>query len=52
MDLEEGDLWRLGDADLCDDRSNLLCGEFFKLTLALPNVDYANTCIGLGYPVK
>src|SRR5580704_3351498 len=52
MDVEECDLWRLGDAHLCGNWSNLLPGKFLKFLLALPHVDYADTCVGLGYPMK
>src|ERR1700739_3175846 len=52
MDLEECDLWRLGDACLCGKWSDLRCGKFLKLILALPHVDHADTCVGLGYPMK
>src|ERR1700756_5743554 len=52
MDLEEGDLWRLGDACLCGKWSDLRCGKFLKYLLALPHVDHADTCVGFGYPMK
>src|SRR5579859_404839 len=52
MDLEKCDLGRLSDARLCAQWSNLLAGKFLKFLLALPHVDYADTCIRLGYPMK